>query len=110
MTVKDLRAKCKELGITGYSRMNKGALEKAIAQAEANANVSTPVEAEAEVSVEPTSDELYLGMNKTEFGQFLGTLSKGEARRARKAARSAGFGGFAGVRRIVGTSSQKVAA
>lgn len=111
MTVKELKAQAKELGITGYSKMKKDDLEKAIKKAKAN--VSTP---KVETNVPKPKHTApvnhctpHTTMNVDEFGLYLGNLSKGEARKARKAAFAAGFRAHAATRRVV-ESSQKIAA
>lgn len=102
MNVKELRAKAKQLGLTGYSRMKKDELIESIAIAEPNRKKRAAKPAELNIEHDGTmASSLGQGTVK-ECGEYLGTLSKGEARKVRKALRAAGFNSHAGCVRIVG--------
>jgi hypothetical protein len=85
MNVKQLQAKARQLNIAGRSKMNKTQLQEAIAAAQANV-----------VTVEDAS-------------HFLGTLTKGEARRWRKKMFAEGRRDLSAAPRIVAKAVRKAA-
>lgn len=91
MTLKQLQAQARKLNIAGRSKMNKAQLEVAINGAEL-ASLNKPKLMDVET-----------------FGRYLGTLTKGQARKARKEQRAAGRNDLAGAPRIVATELRKAA-
>lgn len=87
MTLKQLQAKARQLNIAGRSKMNKADLTAAIAAAESVSNV----------------------MTVEQFGRYLGTLTKGQARQVRKKMRASGRTDLAAAPRIVGVEVRKAA-
>ena len=97
MGIRELRKLASELGIKGYSKLNKAALAEAVAKAQSSLpnfsnesiNLAEGMEAVVEQLKERTPEEVAV---------YLGILSKGEARKVRKALRGEGLTNYAAIR------------
>lgn len=89
MTLKQAQVRARQLNIVGRSKMNKDQLIRAIAAAETVQNVFK-------------GDRLITKASVEQFSLFLGTKTKGEARKLRKEMRAAGRTDLAAAPRLVG--------
>ena len=92
MTLKIAQVRARELNIVGRSKMNKDQLIAAINQKERRT-----VE---HVFSGDSLNRPVANATPEQFGRYLGTKSKGEARKIRKQMRADGFVNLAGVRRV----------
>jgi hypothetical protein len=97
MGIRELRAQASQLGIKGYSRLNKAELEQAVARA-----MQSNVPENSKPLGEVAGRMIFVGQNDTDqtIGQLLGSFNKSDARKVRHLLSAAGYHRFAAVPRM----------